>query len=330
MTTFRCKTKKQANTSTRETLHSKHLDMVKQFKSSKKIVAIKKKQQRDLQAELVAVKKLADAPEKVSKIIDLEEKLNVVQQEIAKLDENEDEDQYYLTNGDLIFQYFQNISEIANAPSTVEIHAPGESSEVEFIFEDPKLVDKPKSVMDFLMPTVTTKKNLAPIPEAKPFATDYDEDEKGMCGDLSDVESVTSVGDTASVVDSLTDDPEKPRGHGLQDFVQRTENFKRAKMLDKYMSNIDATHVIKLDRVKSDKCPSCHTEMTVNQNEGLSECLHCGHSEMIKVDSDKRSYKEASNTEMSYIAYKRINHFDFTLECNSGLKVSYPLVACAA
>ena len=92
------------------------------------------------------------------------------------------------------------------------------------------------------------------------------------------------------------------------------------------MSNIDPTHVITLEREVQEECPDCKGEMHINQNEGRSECLKCGFAENVKVDSDKRSYKEATNTEMSYIAYKRINHFEHSRECNSWLKVYFQLV----
>ena len=80
-------------------------------------------------------------------------------------------------------------------------------------------------------------------------------------------------------------------------------------------------------------CPECRGSLSTNTNEGISECTNCGFSQLVKVDSDKRSYKETTNTEMSYITYKRINHFDWkprSLEWNSELRVCYSLVAAAA
>jgi hypothetical protein len=44
-------------------------------------------------------------------------------------------------------------------------------------------------------------------------------------------------------------------------------------------------------------------------NEATVTCSHCGNKEFILIDSDKPSYKDPPR-EMSYYAYKKINHFN--------------------
>jgi hypothetical protein len=58
-----------------------------------------------------------------------------------------------------------------------------------------------------------------------------------------------------------------------------------------------------------DICKDCNIEMTVIHSAGLIRCLQCGRQEEILIDSDKPSYKDPPR-EMSYFAYKRINHYN--------------------
>jgi len=47
----------------------------------------------------------------------------------------------------------------------------------------------------------------------------------------------------------------------------------------------------------------------LNQSEGQLICTKCGRVDFIIIDSDKPSYKDPP-PEISYFAYKRINHFN--------------------
>jgi Poxvirus Late Transcription Factor VLTF3 like len=56
-------------------------------------------------------------------------------------------------------------------------------------------------------------------------------------------------------------------------------------------------------------CELCGNEMIMCLNEANLTCSKCGHQEFILVDSDKPSYKDPPR-EVSYYAYKKINHFN--------------------
>jgi hypothetical protein len=56
-------------------------------------------------------------------------------------------------------------------------------------------------------------------------------------------------------------------------------------------------------------CESCGNEMILCMNEATVTCSKCGNKEFILIDSDKPSYKDPPR-EMSYYAYKKINHFN--------------------
>jgi hypothetical protein len=57
------------------------------------------------------------------------------------------------------------------------------------------------------------------------------------------------------------------------------------------------------------QCDVCGNEMAMCLNEANLTCSKCGFQEFIIIDSDKPSYKDPPR-EVSYYAYKKINHFN--------------------
>ena len=56
-------------------------------------------------------------------------------------------------------------------------------------------------------------------------------------------------------------------------------------------------------------CEKCGIEKTTHLSDGCMICTKCGEISYIVIDSDKPSYKDPPQ-EISYFAYKRINHFN--------------------
>ncbi len=83
-------------------------------------------------------------------------------------------------------------------------------------------------------------------------------------------------------------------------------------LLEKYLSKVDPqymkTQVSSFDDPYG-VCEMCDNEMTFSPNEALFYCDNCGHQEFVLIDSDKPSYKDPPR-EVTYYAYKRINHFN--------------------
>ena len=115
-------------------------------------------------------------------------------------------------------------------------------------------------------------------------------------------------------------DPESPRK--MSDYVNTTENFKRANLLNEYLKIVDPSYFNHQEfDTTYDKCPKCYSEKTLVQTEGIMVCENCGLSDFIIIDSDRPSYKDPP-PEVSYFAYKRINHFILIIEVNSGCPYS--------
>ena len=89
------------------------------------------------------------------------------------------------------------------------------------------------------------------------------------------------------------------------------EDTQRGSLLDKYMECTDANHVkTAMMAEQASPCPHCGCEeRMVMHNDGFLHCPKCATIEYVIVDHDKPSYKDPPK-EISYYAYKRLNHFN--------------------
>jgi hypothetical protein len=95
---------------------------------------------------------------------------------------------------------------------------------------------------------------------------------------------------------------------------KQKENLSRNTLLFKYLQKVDPEHAKDTSvqhqlQEKYGICDDCENEMIFSANEAVFTCPECGNQEFILVDSDKPSYKDPPR-EISYYAYKRINHFN--------------------
>lgn len=89
------------------------------------------------------------------------------------------------------------------------------------------------------------------------------------------------------------------------------EDMRRDRLLERFLQKIDPEHARSSQNVDDPygECDECDCEMFFSANEALFTCPQCGFQEFVLVDSDKPSYKDPPR-EVSYYAYKRINHFN--------------------
>lgn len=89
--------------------------------------------------------------------------------------------------------------------------------------------------------------------------------------------------------------------------------FKRDKALESYLSALNPDSLQHDNAIASSiaedygNCPLCDSEMFMNDT--YLDCPSCGFRDFILVDSEKPSYKDPPR-EMSYYAYKKINHLN--------------------
>jgi hypothetical protein len=88
--------------------------------------------------------------------------------------------------------------------------------------------------------------------------------------------------------------------------------LRRDKLLEQYLQIVSPEHARSSHEIEYESfgdCPACEVEMIFSANEAVFTCAKCGYQDFVLIDSDKPSYKDPPR-EVSYYAYKRINHFN--------------------
>lgn len=139
----------------------------------------------------------------------------------------------------------------------------------------------------------------------------YDMQEKIQNGDLPIKQngrrkpgSILDVLDKAS--DSIETDIAKTSD------IKLTNHLSRDKLLEQYLKKVHPENVRSSGNILDDtygECDQCEEEMVFSLTEAVFTCMTCGYQEFVLIDSDKPSYKDPPR-EVSYYAYKRINHFN--------------------
>ena len=86
--------------------------------------------------------------------------------------------------------------------------------------------------------------------------------------------------------------------------------FNKKEVMNEYMCNIDDKIInTKYENIIYDKCESCGSQMLLSEICSELSCSNCGHTKDIIIVTEKNSYADPPR-EISYFAYKRINHFN--------------------
>ena len=138
----------------------------------------------------------------------------------------------------------------------------------------------------------------------------YELQEKIQKGDVSTKRVLKAK--PGSVLESLMkgSDEQIPE----EDTPKKSQDPKEGReiLLEKYLQKVDPQHARGITNTFEDPnglCDECDKEMTFSANEALFFCESCGKQEFVLIDSDKPSYKDPPR-EVTYYAYKRINHFN--------------------
>ena len=86
--------------------------------------------------------------------------------------------------------------------------------------------------------------------------------------------------------------------------------YTKSEIINSYLMKVEENFIYPFDIDNSlEYCKKCNKEKSVIASEGIIVCTSCGQQNSIIIDSDKPSYKDPPR-EISYFAYKRINHFN--------------------
>ena len=94
-------------------------------------------------------------------------------------------------------------------------------------------------------------------------------------------------------------------------YVNKKDISNKALLLEEFLKKTNDSDFILVNKHVNnhDYCINCKTEMYVNHIDGILTCEKCGYIKNVIIDSDKPNYKDPP-PEISYFAYKRINHFN--------------------
>jgi hypothetical protein len=176
-----------------------------------------------------------------------------------------------------------------------------------------------KGIMKYFMaqesssPTTTAATRDAHSIEA--FATETDsKDRSATITDSASASSLSQIGHQLKKARTK----ERATNRAKPDVSQMSFRD-RASLLDMYLSKVDTNHLKKLSCDNTDRCPVCDAETgrVALPHEGLSFCTECSAVETLLVDHERPSYKEPPK-EITYFAYKRINHLNEWLSQTQG------------
>ncbi len=249
-----------------KTLESYHQNYIQKINEDKENLALYKKQLGEKQEQLVKIDNefsapvLASTPQDIHALTSrqtIEKDIMELEAKIEKITSGENEMDYFLRVGDILFSY-------ADAKERI---AAGEAP----ISEEIKKGRIPaNSVYSYFSSNID--------------AEEYKEEQ---------------------VVSAATDTSKK--------LIVNEIGFKRDKALEQYLSALNPDSLHHEHAIASSitedygTCPVCDTEMFLNET--YLDCPDCGFRDMILVDSEKPSYKDPPR-EMSYYAYKKINHLN--------------------
>lgn len=117
MSLFRLKNKKQYTGDSKITLDAKHSEMMKHFENLRKSLPIKYKELEKLESQynkLIDISNKDLSNDQLNKKFELADSISNLKKQIERIEYNEDEYDYFLNAGPLLYKYYDNIESIAN------------------------------------------------------------------------------------------------------------------------------------------------------------------------------------------------------------------------
>lgn len=305
---IKSKDKKKKNVSSvYKTLDNKHTEMVLHFKNLQESLPTKKQELKNLCDEYDEIcllyKKCDPSHDTYSELFvkkkNMEFKIEEKKKDIEKIENKYEENEYYIKVGDILFDYYKMFetdkNEINSEDYEVSPHvkekdvSESESDELgeEFIendsdsdsdianqmneSSDKQSKNKEKTIFDFFSQPQNINQKISSMDECNFIQKDI--------MSFFDTETTDTKTNTKSILHT------------------------------KYMQEIQRYYSPEIRKVNLTACPECGIERVMMVTEGIFVCQECCFMEKVIVDSERPSFREPP-PEISYFAYKRINHFN--------------------
>lgn len=280
--------KSQQQLKNSRTLESLHSVNIQKIRDEKQQLPALKNQLADKKADFQKIEQKFMGPILVSNSAEIailtgrdrmEAEIRDLEAKIRSIESGESEADYFLRVGEILFSYTDAQNRIAAGQKAVEVA--------------PKKQRMPANSVYSYFAAATAAAATAAEAEAAVLPTG-DEDEPTP---------------NEFVLPSYSNSRDVKKASN----VESDMGFRRDKALESYMAALDPnnvnhdTAVISTLEENYGNCPVCDTEMFFNET--FLDCSDCGFREYILVDSEKPSYKDPPR-EMSYYAYKKINHLN--------------------
>ena len=269
------------------TLDTKHKEMFEKFHSEYNNLSEYKRELSQLISEhnkLINKDKAERTDEDYNRLKDLNDSAKKLKKKIKCIESKKNYTKYILKSSNILFPYYQSCDNVDNVDDVGDSNSDEGQSE-----------NNTENIFAYL--TVNKKKK-------ENTENSGSEDEKEISGGE---EEVSEGEDNISEISSES---------GNVKTVNRRNRYKtsnRASLLNKYMILNDKDYVQNKSKKRiNDKCSNCNAEIMILQTEGKIVCEQCGVEEDVIINSEKPSFREPPS-ELTYFAYKRINHFNETL-----------------
>ena len=288
----------------------------------------------------------------------LNKDIKKLKDDIYKIENKDEENNYYLENGDLLYSYFDNINTVKNKDinnnnsndiDDNDNYDNNYNEEYGSDSDDELLNKKSKNKKD--KKNISTKDISSFFGVSKKNINDDINDginddvtngvDNGVDNGINDVNNdmtnddinngVNEVNNDVNINklnnniididynnvvendynnDNVNNDFSDQNENKIKNWVNQKSNFKKGELYQKFMSQVNPHFNIKLSSdMNTYKCDVCGGSSTsMNVYECIISCNTCGNMKYVEIDTDKRSYKDPP-PEMTYFAYKRINHF---------------------
>lgn len=264
------------------TLDTKHREMIDKFKKDSvnlpqyKIDLKTAEEQHDV---FKNKSKSEMSYEDFNRLKDIKDNIRKLKKKIKNIESKKDYNKYILRSSDILFSYYQSQDNVED--SNIEDSNSDEGQQN---------VNSVENIFTYLVTNGGDKSKS----ESKDDSLENKDDDGDGDGDADNESKNTNKN---------TNKSKRRKGY--------TSN--RASLLNKFMVLNDKNYVqSKTKKRVSDKCSNCNEEVMILQTEGKIVCEHCGVEEDVIINSDKPSFRDPPS-ELTYFAYKRINHFNETL-----------------
>lgn len=337
---IKSKDKKKKNVNVvKKTLDNKHNEMVLYFKQLQDSLPLKKNELINLQNQYDNLVQDVQNSKSINDLFlqkkDLEYQIEQIKKEIESIENKYEEKEYYIKVGDILFNYYnifspneENQNDGSNPDDNLEETENDFNCELtsdnenNFDFSD----DDSNSDTDCTLennnskstaPQNNTKKNektenTNPENKKNPQMTMFDFFNMQIINPnliSSSNNIITSTDDDNLVQKDIMSFFDVKNGITGGSSPNENKISQKSVLHHKYMHEIQKYYNPELKKTNLSICPKCGIDRIMMVTEGILVCQECCFMDKVIVDSERPSFREPP-PEISYFAYKRINHFN--------------------